>query len=288
VSNASSAQATVKLYFTQLDFDHYNAYIQSNSLNVPLLPTGPADNPGIANIIISQVHGEFSSTTDPSTATKVTPITVRWDNSNQWWEVEFFVNGFSRFYLGTQNIALPLSLIEFKGRIKDNAVVLEWATSNEVNTKEFLVERGGQNIAFFSIGKVSGQSTPGTHQYSFTDAKPSAGNNFYRLRIMDKDGKFANSNTVQVKIKDAEPKLLIFPNPIGGHTINLQFISQLTGVYTLRLRNELGQVILTKLISHSEGSSMETLELNNSIQKGNYVLEITGPDKSKRSFKVIY
>jgi len=73
---------------------------------------------------------------------------------------------------------LPLTILEFKGRLHENTAKLQWLTSDEVNTKEFVIERSNQDTPFTSIGKVAAQSTPGTHQYSFTDANPIAGKNF--------------------------------------------------------------------------------------------------------------
>lgn len=52
-ANASTSTATVTLYFTQADFDAYNAARGSE----PALPTSPTDATGIANLRVSQFHG---------------------------------------------------------------------------------------------------------------------------------------------------------------------------------------------------------------------------------------
>lgn len=47
------------------------------------------------------------------------------------------------------------------------------------------------------------------------------------------------------------------------------------GVYVASLINNLGQVILTKLISHNRGSSIETIEIPKSLASGSYEIKIT-------------
>lgn len=38
--------------------------------------------------------------------------------------------------------------VEFKGRLQGNAVILQWTTSDEVNTNEFVIEKSNENKAF--------------------------------------------------------------------------------------------------------------------------------------------
>ena len=80
----------------------------------------------------------------------------------------------------------------------------------------------------------------------------------------------------------------VYPNPLGGNIINLQFINQQKGTYIVRLNNNLGQLMQSQQITHQQGSSTEAIELNSSIQRGHYVLEVIAPDKSKQSIKIIY
>ncbi len=68
-TNASTAQATITLYFSQADFDAYNAFVTANGTGVPRLPSGGVDN---GNVIITQYHLQALSPERP-----VRPITIR-------------------------------------------------------------------------------------------------------------------------------------------------------------------------------------------------------------------
>lgn len=61
-NDASTATAKITLFFTQQDFDNFNAYPNHG----PSLPTSPTDAAGIANILIYQYHG-FSASSTPGT-----------------------------------------------------------------------------------------------------------------------------------------------------------------------------------------------------------------------------
>lgn len=102
VSNAATATATITLYFTQAEFDNFNA----TAGHGPDLPKNATDAAGKANVRIYQYHG-FSATNLPGTYTgqgkEIDPddANIVWNADRQWWEVSFDVNGFSGFFLSS-------------------------------------------------------------------------------------------------------------------------------------------------------------------------------------------
>ena len=110
---------------------------------------------------------------------------------------------------------LPLTWISFTGRKEDNTIVLQWKTAAEQNTSHFEVERGNAPGQFMKIGslKAAGNSRE-ERSYSFTDAGPIAGANFYRIKQVDADGKFTYSETRRLTFGiSAESTLQTYPNP---------------------------------------------------------------------------
>jgi hypothetical protein len=101
-NDPASATATVTLYFTQADFDNFNAYAGHG----PDLPKNTNDATGKANVRIYQYHG-FSTTSLPGTYTgqgkEIDPddANIIWNANLQWWEISFDVNGFSGFFLSS-------------------------------------------------------------------------------------------------------------------------------------------------------------------------------------------
>ncbi len=115
----------------------------------------------------------------------------------------------SRF---NETAALPIKLASFTGVLNKNTVELNWVTASEFNSSYFSVERSG-GLSFAAIGKVNCQGNSNQlQQYTFADLQPLQGNNYYRLKQVDKDGKFAYSNTVHI-VLGTLPYLKAYPNP---------------------------------------------------------------------------
>ena len=95
---------------------------------------------------------------------------------------------------------LPVTFLSFNAKkLTETAAVLNWKTSQEQNSSYFQVERSNDALHYFNIGRVaaSGNSTTAIDYY-FTDTKPAAGINYYRLKQVDIDGKFEYSNTIKI------------------------------------------------------------------------------------------
>ncbi|MDQ6756673.1 MAG: T9SS type A sorting domain-containing protein, partial [Bacteroidota bacterium] len=74
-------------------------------------------------------------------------------------------------------------------------------------------------------------------------------------------------------------------NPVQNGLVTLQMNNMPKGVYMIRLVNSSGQTVVSKQINHSEGTSTETLGVNK--VKGSYMLEVTKPDNTKSTNKLI-
>jgi len=115
-TNASTATATITLYFQQQDFDDFNAY----SGHGVSLPTGPTDTAGIGNLRIYQFHGT-SSTHQPGTysgsAVIIDPAdaNITFDAVTKLWKVRFDVTGFSGFFAGNKGSNLVTAVNDVTG-----------------------------------------------------------------------------------------------------------------------------------------------------------------------------
>ena len=107
---------------------------------------------------------------------------------------------------------IPVRLTSFKATAVASGIQLLWATSQEINTKQFEIEKSTDGIHFTGISKVasSGNSSI-VHNYNLIDTKPVNGLNYYRLKTVDISGNFSYSNIV--KINYGLKNISIFPNP---------------------------------------------------------------------------
>lgn len=114
---------------------------------------------------------------------------------------------------------LPVKLTSFTAMKERSTVKLEWTTSQEINSKEFIVERSTDGAVYQKIGVVTARGNSSTAStYTLTDAQPVAGNNYYRLRTVDIDDKFELSKVVKINFSKAYT-VSLSPNPATDKVI---------------------------------------------------------------------
>ena len=162
-------------------------------------------------------------------------------------------------------ITLPLKLTSFTGKIENDHAVLKWKTNNEVNTRLFQVQSSGNGRDFSTMAEVNAFGN-GDNAYSFHDNNIIQTLTYYRLRILDYDGKETFSNILHLRPSVTE-MLIISPNPVTNIlTVNVSgdFIEQLS-VYTAG-----GQ-----LVTRQRAANLNSITLDCSrITKGMYYLEV--------------
>jgi Leucine-rich repeat (LRR) protein len=248
--NAANAQAIVTLYFTQQEFDNFNA-TPAHGLD---LPTGPADAAGIANLRVYQYHG-FSASSAPGTyagnAVEIDPLDagIVWDAAAAYWQVSFAVNGFSGFFVSSLNASLlPVKLAAFTGKWQDGMTILRWTTATEINTRYFELQRSSDGNAFTGIATIpaAGNSNIGVN-YSYNDnAGNTAAYYYYRLKTVDADGQFSHSKVIKITRSLPAPEISVWPNPAREKL--LLRLPPALGAYTVVISNMGGQTVKTMLI----------------------------------------
>ncbi len=171
---------------------------------------------------------------------------------------------------------LPLKLTEFTASAIPGKVMLEWKTTEEINTDFFEIERSGNSRDFKSIGTVKSRGvSKGTNNYKFLDESPPFAENFYRLRMVDLDGEFTYS-PVRKAVKGSEP-VMLFPNPAGD-------IVTLTGVNRYR-RVRISDINGVIVFSQTIGADKVDLNISR-LKPGLYLLQL-GNDSFELSLKLI-
>lgn len=155
---------------------------------------------------------------------------------------------------------LPLNLISFTAKkLDDGKIRLDWASDNEVNTSFFIIEKSTDGTLFDQTGSVNAIGN-GAHNYSFTDIVSKTGSVFYyRLKMVDKNGKYQYSNIVRVTFNRADIKLLAFP-AIADKSITVITNRQQEAIIT----NYTGQIV-KKVMLVNGNSTVNVAELNSGV-----------------------
>ena len=169
-------------------------------------------------------------------------------------------------------VVVPLKLLSFSGVRTYNENVLNWETTNEINTKNFIVERAYIGTNFFEITNVLAKGNA-ANNYSFIDNSAQSGVIYYRLKMVDVDGRFTYSNTIKLDVEKGT-LVQIFPNPVKD-VLTVSVNSNLVNKYAV-LMNMQG----TRLQIVNINSQTFTLDLSN-YSSGVYLLKVEGVEVKK-------
>jgi hypothetical protein len=144
-----------------------------------------------------------------------------------------------------RHTTLPVSLNEFKASHQNAAVLLQWSTATEQNSQSFVIERSTDGTNFTAIGNSGTKRS-----YQFRDASPSKGNNYYRLKLVDADAKFAYSEIRMVSFS-IDAKLVWFAQgknavvQLNGGANEQYIVSDMKGATAMQGRLENGRILIS-------------------------------------------
>lgn len=180
--------------------------------------------------------------------------------------------------------AAPLSvnLIDFSVKPAHCAAQLSWITSSSINSEKFEIEKSETSTgAWKTIGSVMAQENTSTNTtYNFNDENILINNKvMYRLKMIDKDGSFTYSQTVNALIKCDEQNLSVFPNPVanGKLMVSLNGADNVEATLTTITGQQIKKIVLKK-----GTHTIDVSELSNGV----YILSAKFVDGIDRNIKV--
>lgn len=286
---APTATGTITLYYTQAEFDAYNA---ANGI-LPDLPNAPGHAAGIANLRITQYHGTSGTGLPGSYSGSQELIdpadgNIVWNATASRWEITFTVTGFSGFFVHSGAYALPLRLLQFSGTILGNSNVLQWTTTAEQQTAYFDIERSTDGIQFTTVGQVtSSGATAGNNNYKYTDdvrahTQPVY---YYRLKMVDNNAQFTYSSLVKLKRSNQEFLVKVLQNPFRQQLL-VDVTSPRLQECMVTLTDMNGKNIAQRTIVLQNGNTIIDIPGMQKAGAGTYVLTLVTTDE-KRVIKVM-
>lgn len=154
--------------------------------------------------------------------------------------------------------------------------ILNWQTTEEINSKVFEIERSQDAKAWRKIGIISSHGESNViRKYEFADVSPLKGSNYYRIKMVDKDDTFTYSRIEFAGFERSQG--VIFPNP-SSHKL---FFTHHEEVQELIIHNPAGLKILESHKILPEGVDISQLP------EGMYIVTLTLFDGTKSTHKVI-
>lgn len=187
----------------------------------------------------------------------------------------FWFRSFS--FTSAVQFQLPLVLLGFDATLKNKNTELTWVTGMEKELSHFMIERSTNGSDYTQVGMVvAGGNSDVKKNYSFTDpaALTAKGVVYYRLRMVDMNGRFQNSQVRLIRIGDAAQTLSIaaYPNPVVNEVrITLPNNWQNQPV-SFTFYNTNGQAV--KSMTTAKASQTETMGLSE-LNAGIYIVKVT-------------
>lgn len=273
ITPTNQGPANITLYFTQDDFDDYNAAAGS----FPTIPANPAT--GSVTFCISQVPQGFLPGASGASTT-VHTVTATWNATLQRWEVTFPVSGFSGFYChacNPNNSALPASVINFNGRKTENSSVLSWTSVSEMNNATFELMYSEDGKAYQTIGVVNSKAENGISNkpidYVFEHQTPQLGHNYYKLSQTDIDGKQSYYPSIVDLIWSTNGTATnIYPNPANDE-LHIDLYTTKPQHAQIKLIDMSGRVVKELTSNLQQGANHIQLQIAD-IASGLYSVQI--------------
>ena len=116
---------------------------------------------------------------------------------------------------------LPVTLSGFSATVKGATAQLHWTTASERDCDHFDVQHSTNGVNFNTLGRVAAAGTSSLqHEYAFVHDNPEEGNNFYRLKIVDKDETFTYSPVCVLRFGHfSDVNVQVVPNPTTGRSV---------------------------------------------------------------------
>jgi len=174
---------------------------------------------------------------------------------------------------------LPVKLISFSGSLRNNIATLNWEVENEINFSHYEIERKEQSSSsFIPVGSRSSANSNNRIAYNYSDNIGLLTDKvfFYRLKMVDVDGKFKYSNTVMIRKEDALFNgISISPNPVTDiANVTIRFHSPATGKATLRIVEMSGKTIHQQQNSVTQGLNSISLNCQTALAPGSYMIQL--------------
>ncbi|MEJ7740510.1 MAG: T9SS type A sorting domain-containing protein [Chitinophagaceae bacterium] len=178
--------------------------------------------------------------------------------------------------------SLPARLLSFKGEARNCNADLSWQATQEANFAYYAIERGTGDGSFQEVGRVNAlTSNSSVKSYSFTDDSSPAGSFLYRLRLVDRDGKYAYSTNTKISLNcRGKNYIIVYPSPSNG-IVNVKLPPGYEQA-KIRIMNSRGEEVL-----FNTGNNLTRIMNLKKLANGTYIVQVIHNGKMTESNKII-
>ncbi|WP_118973252.1 T9SS type A sorting domain-containing protein [Taibaiella koreensis] len=176
---------------------------------------------------------------------------------------------------------LPVTLAGFAAHVQNCQAYLDWKVTNAVNFSQFVVERSGDGRNFSDLARVAYAS--GTGEYAYVDKNIGSGA-FYRLRLIDVDGRYQYSTVIPVTSDCGGKTVSVYPTVTNG----IVLVDLPVGYEGAKIEvfTSLGQLVQLPNSDKAGYAGIHRISFNG-LAQGQYLLRVSNGGEM-RTFKLFY
>jgi hypothetical protein len=186
------------------------------------------------------------------------------------------MNSFGSISFGFTAYPVPVRIISFTAERNHGTTYLKWTSENEQMVDRYEVQRSNDPSQFASIGSVPARNLAMWQYYSYDDRFELKGVAYYRLKIIDNDGKVSYSRVVAVSESVGGASGIFVQNPVRS-AITIFNRTGKQGKFDYKLTSMAGQEILKGNTIMSINGGM-VIPVPPQTSAGAYILEIIGQE----------
>lgn len=185
--------------------------------------------------------------------------------------------------IGASAGPLPVKLTDFNALKVSAGALVNWSTEQEENSAYFEVQRSTDGVHFTNrtIVNAAGHSSSRIN-YSYTDNLNGInGIVYYRLRMVDKDGRFSLSKVIALKLNGAmnTETISVFPNPFVDY-VKVSLNASYDVLAKIRIIGMNGTVVAMRNVPIQKGNNIIILDEFRKMSRGTYVVELIAGEET--------
>jgi hypothetical protein len=256
--NVALNNVDIKVYGTLLVRNNRNIGLNSSCIINVFTGGQVTSQSGNANSVITinsatKFRGDYGSINGPAFSSATTADAAGGNQGFNFGSLPVFMKDFNVF------------------KTTNGQVKMTWITNHETNSQQFDIEKSSDGKNWNTIGSV--QAVGGTsidNYYYFVDNSNVVANTFYRLKQVDRDGKYTYSATRNLKFAKGRYNYMTYPNP-SRDAIAISFGAELKEAIAIRVFSPDGQEMQS--VKAAKGSNLYRLDISK-LPAGNYFLQM--------------
>lgn len=195
-------------------------------------------------------------------------------------------SGSTGFTFPLSEVSLPVELTDLKATRQRSDIQVDWTTETEKDNDFFAVEHATNGIDFSTIKTLEGAGTSSErHSYTYTHTTPVNGDNYYRLRMTDTEGKQAYSKVLVEKFTNTLSQTSVFPQP-ATEQAKIYIQSSVQESATMQVYDLTGKLVHNNQVQLHKGENY--IDVNCSAwARGHYAVTISGTQLGEEVVKFI-